>query len=218
MRFLAIILAFLIIFLGGEGAILSQPQPDPAIQNLVKLKEYMGNYLWVDADACHIYVEFVNYHSFWQSIKHLDPWLISPKRKLVIHLFSHGGSLFDALAIGSLISEVSAQRPVEIRARGLVASAGLIVLVSGSQGHRFICRDSMIMFHELNVFEYLSFKSVTDKEEEARVLRMIQDRINGYIISRSRITKQQLENKIKKKEFWMTADEAIQYGFADKFI
>jgi len=42
--------------------------------------------------------------------------------------------------------------------------------------------------------------------------------MNFYITTRSKISSKDLNDKIKKREFWLSAQDAIQYGFADAFI
>jgi ATP-dependent protease ClpP protease subunit len=139
--------------------------------------------------------------------------------KIVIDLLSFGGSVFDALGMVALIEEQQkGGKLVEIRARGIVASAGLIIMVSGSPGHRLIGKHSLVMFHELSQFKFLAVETPSDKEEEARIFRMIQDKLNSYIASKSKIPEKDLCGLIKKKEFWVDAKGAIEYGFADKLI
>jgi ATP-dependent protease ClpP protease subunit len=139
--------------------------------------------------------------------------------RIIIDLFSFGGSVFDAMAMGALIEEQTHKGiVVEIRARGIVASAGLIVMVSGSKGHRLIDPNAMVMWHEMSVTKWLSTESVSDKEDEAKVLRRIEDKTNTYLASRSLMKPEEISNKIKKHEFWMDADEAVKYGFADGLL
>jgi ATP-dependent protease ClpP protease subunit len=139
--------------------------------------------------------------------------------KIIIDLLSFGGSVFDALGMVALIEEQQkAGKVVEIRARGIVASAGLIVMVSGTPGHRLIGKHSLVMFHEMWSFKFMAVETPADKEEEAKIFRMIQDKINNYIASKSRIPEADLCGLIKKKEFWVDAKGAIGYGFADKLI
>ncbi|MDI6785111.1 MAG: ATP-dependent Clp protease proteolytic subunit [bacterium] len=136
---------------------------------------------------------------------------------LVIDLYSYGGSLFNAMGMISLISKVQANgKIVEIRAKGIIASAGLLILLSGSEGHRFIDRYALVMFHELWSLKFFAIETPSSKEDEALVYRKIQNNVNSYITSRSKITREELELRIRNKEFWLTADEAVKYGFADR--
>ena len=137
-------------------------------------------------------------------------------KKAVIDLNTGGGSLFDAMGMVSLFQEQQAKgKIIEIRGRGIIASAGLIILVSGSPGHRLLDPNSFIMFHEMWSFKFFAIETPSDKEQEAVIFRKIQDRINKYICSHSRITEDELNARIKKKELWLDAKEALAYGFAD---
>lgn len=138
-------------------------------------------------------------------------------KKAVIDLNTGGGSLFDAMGMVSIFQEQQSKgKIIEIRGRGIIASAGLIILVSGSPGHRLLDPNSFIMFHEMWSIKFFAIETPSDKEQEALVMRQIQDRINKYISSHSLMSADELSNRIKKKEFWMSADEAIKFGFADK--
>ena len=139
--------------------------------------------------------------------------------KIVIDLFSYGGSVFDAIGMIGLIEQQERQGvTVEIRARGIFASGGLIIMMSGSPGHRFLDRNAFIMFHEMSKFKYFTVESVSDEEQNASISRKIQDSINLFIIAKTKMTKEELSLKIIKRELWCTAREAVEYGFADKII
>jgi ATP-dependent protease ClpP protease subunit len=167
-------------------------------------------------DQAYLYVEAIDFQRLRDRFLALKK---RPVKTIVIDLYSHGGSLFDALAMVALIGEEQkAGRTVEIRARGIVASAGLVIMVSGTEGRRFIDKHSLVMFHELSSFKFFAVETPSDKEEEAKIFRMIQDKVNSYIGSRSKISADELCEKIKKKEFWMDAETTVKYGFADQII
>ncbi len=167
-------------------------------------------------DTAYIYVEMIDFNSLRNKFLSLKRYKIS---KIVIDLFSHGGSLFDAMGMVALIKEQEdSGKIVEIRARGIIASAGLIVMIAGTKGQRYLDMYAMVMFHELSLLKFFSFETPSSMEEESKIIRMIQNRVNDYIISRSKISMVELCEKIKKKDFWMDANEAIKYGFADSIM
>jgi len=138
-------------------------------------------------------------------------------KKMIIDLCTGGGSVFDAMAMVSLMDEQKESgKIIEIRGRGIIASAGLIVLQGGTPGYRFLDSLAMVMFHEMTSYKLFTADTPTSSEENARILRKIQDQVISFIVSRSSISKTDLDAKIKNKEFWMDANEAIRYGFADK--
>lgn len=167
-------------------------------------------------DTAYIYIEHMDFQRFSEKLQSLKPYEI---KKIVFNLFSYGGAVFEAMAMVALVEEqISSGKIVEIRARGLIASAGLLILLSGSNGHRYIEKNSLVMFHEISGFKIFAIERPSDKEEEALVYRKIQDKINSYIVSKSKITQRELSERIKKKEFWLDATEAIKYGFADRLM
>lgn len=137
-------------------------------------------------------------------------------KRAVIDLVTGGGSLFDAMGMVSLLQEQQRKgKIIEIRGRGIIASAGLLILITGTPDYRFLDKNAIVMFHEMWSFKFFAIETPSDKEDEAAIFRKIQDKINDYVTSHSKISKEELNSKIKKKEFWMLAEEALQYGFAD---
>ena len=113
-------------------------------------------------------------------------------------------------------SRSSSTTGVTAETAGIVASAGLIIMMSGTQGHRYIDRHTYVMFHEMQTFKFFSVESVSDQEEQSKINRTIQNSINEFIASKTKLTGEKLSELIKKKELWVNAQGAIEYGFADK--
>jgi ATP-dependent protease ClpP protease subunit len=62
---------------------------------------------------------------------------------------------------------------------------------------------------------------VTDpplRPKMARVLRHLQDTANGWLQECSNMTKEQIDQAIKKKEMWINGKRAVELGFADGFV
>ncbi len=139
----------------------------------------------------------------------------------VIEIHSPGGGLFEASRAVNLMSHWESKgRVIETRVYGFALSGGFMLFLAGTKGYRFVSPYADLMWHEINTIEMFAIKISTpsDKEEEARILRHLQNVRNTWIASRCKLTKEELDEKIKKREFWITGKEAIQYGFADGFI
>lgn len=185
------------------------PEPLP---NTIVIKR---GHLTIQGDTAYIYLEHISFEMLWENFNSMRPFKV---KRIILELFSFGGSLFDAMAMASLIREQEVKGTIiEVRARGLVASAGLIILVSGTKGYRYVHPVSMVMFHELKSLT-IAYDSPSDKEEAAKVERFIQEQVNHYIVDRSKISIQELRERIQRREFWMDAQTAIKYGFADKLL
>lgn len=188
--------------------VLQEPLPETVI---VKRGE-----LTIQGDTAYLYLEHVSFDKLWENFNALRPFKV---KRIVLELFSFGGSLFDAIAMSSIMAEQEASgKIIEVRGRGIIASAGLILLISGTRGHRFLHPTSIVMFHELQSFKIFAVETPTDKEDEARIYRFIQNNVNRLIVSRSKISMQELKDRIEKKELWLDASGAIKYGFADKLL
>ena len=140
-------------------------------------------------------------------------------KKAVIELYSPGGSLFGAWRIVGIMNMAKSKGMIiETRCHGFAASAGFLIFISGSMGHRSISPQSSIMWHELLSFKFLSIDTPSSSEDEARILRSLQDTANEYISSRCNLTKEELDEKVRKKELWMNGKQAYEDGFADKLF
>jgi ATP-dependent Clp protease protease subunit len=139
--------------------------------------------------------------------------------RVVIEVYSPGGSMMGAWRIIGIMDTFKARGvTIETLVRGYAASAGFMVFTNGSKGYRRISPTALLMWHEVQTFKAFDVSSPSDKEEESRILRMFQDNANSWLASRSLLTKQKIDDLIKKKEFWMTGEQALEYGLADKLI
>lgn len=142
-------------------------------------------------------------------------------KRVVIEIFSPGGSLFGAQKIVALINEYQqGGNIVETRLYGAGLSAGFYVFVSGTKGHRFVSPQSHLMWHELLSLKGVGwvFETPSDSEESAKILRHIQNIHNEWLSTRGNLSKTEIDGLIRKKEFWISGKQAIEFGFADGFI
>lgn len=139
--------------------------------------------------------------------------------RAVIEIHSPGGSLFDAQRIVSLIQHWQSKGgKVETRLYGAAFSAGFYIFVSGD--NRLVSESADLMWHEIQSFSGFGFKVDTpsDKEEAARILRHLQDVRHKYLATRGKLTKEQIDQRVFKKEWWMSGPDAVELGFADGLI
>lgn len=140
-------------------------------------------------------------------------------KRAVIEIYSPGGSLFGAWRIIGLMNMAkTGGMIIETRCNGFAASAGFLIFISGSMGHRTINPYCAMMWHELISFKMLSIDTPSSSEDEAKILRQLQNTGNAYIATRSNLSKEELDEKVKRKEFWMNGKEAFDFGFADKLL
>ena len=140
-------------------------------------------------------------------------------KRVIIEVHSPGGSLFDAYKIVGMMQNMMAKGYiVETRVYGFAASAGFLVAASGTMGHRFVSKTAELMWHELMSFSMFQVSTPSSTEEQSRVLRHLQTTANHWLAGRSKLSCEELDDLIAKKEFWMSGAEAVKYGFADGFL
>ncbi|MEM4720508.1 MAG: ATP-dependent Clp protease proteolytic subunit [Candidatus Methanomethylicaceae archaeon] len=138
---------------------------------------------------------------------------------VVIEIQSPGGSLFDAWRIVGLMSEFEREgNVVETRSYGFAASAGFLVLASGTKGHRYAAETAHLMWHELFSFALFKIETPSSSEESSRVLRKFQNIAHEWLSKVSKVQKDELDQKVRNKELWISGKEAFEMGFVDHVV
>jgi len=201
----------------GGKFVLKQTEPDAHIPYPATGK--ILNYGTPDAQGYFFLTGSIN-SSDSGSIKELFDILDKHNIKhCIIEIYSGGGELFAGWRFKGVMDIWMAKgNIIETRLLGVAASAAATVFVAGSNGYRFMNPQAELMFHELWQFKFLDIATPSDKEDEAKALRHLMDTMTSFLASRSKMTKEEIDTKVHKKEFWVNGIEAVEFGFADGFI
>ncbi len=135
-----------------------------------------------------------------------------PSRDIDVYIHSPGGSVTAGLAIYDTIQIV--KPAVSTICVGLAASMAAVLLSGGRKEKRFALPSSRILLHQ----PWGGVQGqATDIDIEAREMLRTRDLLNRILASH---TGQPLE-KISRdtdRNFYMTPEEALQYGIIDKII
>ena len=138
--------------------------------------------------------------------------------KCIIEIMSPGGSLFEAWRIIGLIDVWKSRGMIiETRVHGMAFSAGFVIFVSGTKGHRLASPTSELMWHELYTFAMFKISRPSDTMDEAIVLRHLQDTASKFLADRSKLSAKEWDAKVHKKEFWCNGEQAKKYGLSDGY-
>ena len=135
-----------------------------------------------------------------------------PDKDISLYINSPGGSVYDGLAIYDTMQFIKPD--VATYGIGLQASMGAFLLSSGAKGKRHLLPNSRVMIHQPSSGTQ---GKVTDQEITLREALRLKDLLNEIL---AKNTGQKL-SKIKtdvERDFWMSADEARDYGLVDKVI
>jgi len=132
---------------------------------------------------------------------------------IVIYVDSFGGAV-DSLCTMTELIEASS-KPVCTIAIGKAMSAGAILTAIGTPGMRWIGPNSRLMLHRLQGFVGSDTEKVTSVAKE--LIRM-NDMWLKKIVTKSNMSWKEFNDMLKDKggEWYLSAEEAVHYGFADR--
>jgi ATP-dependent Clp protease protease subunit len=135
-----------------------------------------------------------------------------PKKEIKLYLNSPGGSVTAGLAIYDTMQHVKPD--VATICVGMAASMGAVLLGAGTKGKRFALPNSDILLHQ--VMGGVEGQAV-EVEITARHIINIKDRLNQILSKHTGQPIQKIE-KDTDRDFYMTANEAKDYGLIDEII
>jgi ATP-dependent Clp protease, protease subunit len=135
-----------------------------------------------------------------------------PDKQISVYINCPGGSVYAGLAIYDTMQFVRPE--IATIGVGIAMSLGALLLAAGAKGKRMALPNAKILIHQLwGGFE----GQATDIEIHAREVIALKRRMEEII---ARHTGQPLEtvSKDMERDYFMTAEEAKQYGIIDTVI
>ena len=135
-----------------------------------------------------------------------------PKKDIKIYINSPGGSVTSTMAIYDAMQYVKPD--IATCCMGMAASGAAVILAAGEKGKRFALPNSEVMIHQV-VGE--AGGQASDIEISAKHILKIKQKLNKIL---AKHTGQKIE-KIEKdsdRDYYMSADEAKDYGLIDQII
>lgn len=133
--------------------------------------------------------------------------LLDGADEVEVNINSNGGDVFAASEIYTLLSQHSGMVTVNIQ--GLAASAASVIAMAGDVVH--ISPTAQIMIHKAWT---IADGNADDMAHTSEFLEGIDDSIMNAYVAKTRLDKSELSNMMAK-ETWLTANQAVDYGFAD---
>lgn len=135
-----------------------------------------------------------------------------PERDIQLYINSPGGSVYDGLAIVDTMNFIKPD--VATYGIGLQASFGAVLLACGAKGKRHMLPNARVMMHQPHGG---TRGQVTDQEislrESVRTKEALID-----IMAKATGQKPAKVRADLERDYWLTADEAVAYGLADKVL
>jgi len=134
------------------------------------------------------------------------------KKDIKLYLNTPGGSVTAGMAIYDVMQYVKPD--VSTVCVGMAASMGAVLLAAGEKGKRFALPNSEILLHQ--VMGGVEGQA-TEVEIHARQIIKIKDKINQILVKHTGQPISKIE-KDTDRDFFLTAQEAKEYGIIDEMI
>ena len=135
---------------------------------------------------------------------------VDSERDINIYLNTPGGSVYAGLGIYDTMQFISSR--VATICTGMAASMGAVLLVAGEKGMRAALPHSRVMIHQpLGGIQ----GQASDIEITAREILKLKDELYQIISDHSGQTIEKIRQDADR-DYWMTANEALEYGMIDK--
>ena len=135
---------------------------------------------------------------------------VDSDRDISIYLNTPGGSVYAGLGIYDTMQFIRSR--VATICTGMAASMGAVLLVAGEKGMRAALPHSRVMIHQpLGGIQ----GQASDIEITAREILKLKDELYQIISDHSGQTMEKIRQDADR-DYWMTAEEALQYGMIDK--
>ncbi len=140
--------------------------------------------------------------------------MLEPGKEIKMYINSPGGSVSAGLSIYDTMQMISS--PVSTICLGMAASMGAVLLSGGEKGRRFIFPNAEVMIHQPSIggpiadqAANLYITAAHIKKTKEKLTRILAENCG-----------QPYEKVLKDadRDFWMDANESLEYGIVDGII
>jgi ATP-dependent Clp endopeptidase proteolytic subunit ClpP len=137
---------------------------------------------------------------------------LEPGSDIEIIFTSPGGDVISGLALFDYIQELRASgHKVTTKAQGYAASMASILLQAGDV--RVMNAEAWLLIHEAS---FGAGGKLGEVEDTVEWVKKVSKRIKDIYAKRSSLTAPQIEQRWRRKDWWIDADEALKLGFCDE--
>lgn len=101
---------------------------------------------------------------------------------------------------------------------GEADSAASLILAAGAKGKRFVTENSRVMLHEIQISTIIDGEPFSAVDSRLQEWAILNDRYLAELSGLTGKTIEQIKADISGKDVFLTAQEAIEYGVADKIM
>ncbi|EDY85067.1 Clp protease [Verrucomicrobiia bacterium DG1235] len=133
-----------------------------------------------------------------------------PKKDINVYINSPGGSVTSGMAIYDTMNFLSCE--VSTWCIGMAASMGTILLAGGTKGKRYALPNSRVMIHQPSGG---AGGQASDISIQAKEIIRWRETLNKVLAEKTGQSVERIQ-KDSDRDYWMTSQEALEYGVIDK--
>lgn len=139
---------------------------------------------------------------------------VAPGKDITFYINSPGGSITAGMAVFDTIRLISS--PVTVVVTGMAASMGSILLSAAPKGRRLLYPHARVLIHQ-PLISGRFIGPATDINIQAQEMEKMRQELNGILATASGQSLEKIQ-KDTDRDFYLSAQEAIDYGLADRII
>jgi ATP-dependent Clp protease, protease subunit len=137
-----------------------------------------------------------------------------PGKDITFYVNSPGGSITAGMAIYDTMKLVSS--PITVVVTGMAASMGSILLCGAAKGRRLLYPHSRVLIHQPLISGRM-IGPASDINIQAKEMEKLRRELNQILASSSGQPLERIDRDTDR-DFYLNAQEAIDYGLADKIV
>lgn len=126
---------------------------------------------------------------------------------------SGGGSVVVGFQLYSFLKALAERRTLTVVATGICASMATVIHQAASPGERIIEPGCTYLLHELSGATAGRLDNIQDT---AQFLEKLNENLRKIYAERSNLTADEIHAKVNRTERYLTAEEVMEWGLADK--
>lgn len=136
--------------------------------------------------------------------------------ELEFFINTEGGGAYEMFGIYDVMNYVKKDLDIKTIGLGKIMSAGVLLLAGGTRGKRFVGKNARIMIHNVISGQAGSINTIQNEFEE---VKQIQEAYIENLSDCSNLSVKEIKKLLSKNQnIYLSAKQAIDYGFADHIL
>lgn len=139
-------------------------------------------------------------------------------KDITLIITSPGGAVYEAFAIYDVMGDLKKKGfTIKVIVEGFAASAAAMIVLQAAS-IRQARPNARFLVHEISRWTVLHQEKTSTLKDETKELNALQDKILEILAIKSNKSKEEVLQYCERKELWMSAQEALNWGLIDEII